>query len=291
MSRMLPESGAMKFAFHLQVGPKRWAGLTLAAEAAGFESVWLPEHLIMPVKMTGRPGSPHAGEPPISADTPGWDPFVQMAWLAAQTSTIKFGTNVFNIGLRHPIITARALVTADLVSQGRVEFGIGASWLSEEWEAMELSFETRGRRVDESIEVIRRLFTEDRIEHEGEFYRFQSVGFLPKPVHGHIPFHIGGDSPAAVKRAARLGDGWLPMAQRDPDVLRQNIARVHELRAEHGRTGPFEIALYGVRVESVDDAKAYEDMGVTRLLVTPFTNPREGVDLITRFGDEVIAKL
>src|SRR5262249_56692621 len=103
-------------------------------------------------------------------------------------------TNVFTIGLRHPFVTARALITADLVSGGRVEFGIGASWLSEEWQAMELPFGTRTRRVDESIEIIRRLFDEDVVEHEGEFFHFQPVGFQPKPVHGSIPFHIGGAS-------------------------------------------------------------------------------------------------
>jgi probable F420-dependent oxidoreductase len=281
----------IKVGFHLQVGPKRWAELTLAAEDAGFDTVWLPEHLIMPVKMSGRPGTPHEGDSPISAATPGWDPFVQMAWLAGQTSTIRFGTNVFNIGLRHPFITARALVTADLVSNGRVEFGIGASWLSEEWDAMGLPFETRGRRVDESIQIIRRLFTEEHIEHEGEFYQFQTVGFLPKPVGGSIRFHIGGDSPAAIRRAATLGDGWLPMAQREPDVVKDNLRKLHQLRAEAGRQGPFEVSLFGVRVESIDDVRRYEDLGVTRLVVTPFSNPREGVDLIKRFGEDVIAKL
>jgi len=281
----------VKIGFHLQVGPKRWAELTVAAEEAGFESVWLPEHLIMPVQMSGHPGSPHEGESPISASTPGWDPFVQMAWLAAQTSTIRFGTNVFNIGLRHPFITARALTTADLVSGGRVEFGIGASWLSQEWDAMELRFDTRGRRVDESIEIIRRLFSEDVIEHEGQFFSFGPVGFLPKPVNGSIPFHIGGDSAAAVRRAARLGDGWIPMAQRDPATLAANLAEIERLRAEVGRTGPFEVTLFGLQVQSVDDVHRYEEAGATRLLVSPFTNPREGVDLLRRFGDEVISKL
>ncbi|HLG68461.1 MAG TPA: TIGR03619 family F420-dependent LLM class oxidoreductase [Acidimicrobiales bacterium] len=281
----------MKIGFHLQVGPRRWAELVAAAEESGFESVWLPEHLVMPVHMTGRPGSPHAGEPPISASTPAWDPFVQMAWLAAQTSTIRFGTNVFNIGLRHPFVTARALVTADLVSGGRVEFGIGASWLSEEWEAMELPFGTRGRRVDESIQVIRRLFSEEVVEHDGEFFHFQAVGFLPKPVHGSIRFHIGGDSSAAMRRAARLGDGWIPMAQGDPASVAAHVAEIARLRADAGRSGPFEVTLFRVPVESVDDVRRYEEAGATRLLVVPFDNPREGADALRRFGDEIIARL
>ncbi len=245
----------------------------------------------MPVQMTGRPGSPHAGEPPISAATPAWDPYVQMAWLAAQTRTIRFGTNVFNIGLRHPFVTARALTTADLVSGGRVEFGIGASWLSEEWQAMELPFDTRGRRVDESIEIIRRLFTEDVIAHEGEFFRFQPVGFLPKPVNGSIRFHIGGDSPAALKRAARLGDGWLPMAHHEPAQVAEHVVEIERLRAGAGRTGPFEVTLFRVPIESVDDVRRYEEAGATRLLITPFTDPRQGVDLLHRFGDEIISNL
>jgi probable F420-dependent oxidoreductase len=245
----------------------------------------------MPANMSGHPGSPREGEPPISAATPAWDPFVQIAWLAAQTSTIRFGTNVFNIGLRHPFVTARALTTADLVSNGRIEFGIGASWLLEEWEAMELPFETRSRRVDESIEIIRRLFTEELIDHVGEFFAFPSVGFLPKPVQERMPFHIGGDSPAAIRRAARLGDGWLPMAQQDHEVLKANLATLHAHRAELGREGPFAVSLYGVRATSVDDVRRYEDLGVTRLLVTPFTNPREGVDALKQYGDDVIAHL
>jgi probable F420-dependent oxidoreductase len=281
----------VKIGFHLQVGPKRWAELTIAAEQAGFESVWLPEHLIMPAKMSGHPGSPREGESPISPTTPAWDPFLQIAWLAAQTSTIRFGTNVFNIGLRHPFVTARALTTADLLSNGRVEFGIGASWLLEEWEAMELPFETRGRRVDESIEIIRRLFTEELIEHEGEFFAFPAVGFLPKPVQERMPFHIGGDSPAAIRRAARLGDGWLPMAQRDHETLQANLATLHAQRAELGRDGPFEVSLFGVRATTVDEVKRYEDLGVTRLLITPFTNPREGADALKQYGDDVISHL
>jgi probable F420-dependent oxidoreductase len=262
-----------------------------AGEEAGFESVWIPEHLIMPVKMSGKPGSPHEGEPPISASTPAWDPFVQIAYLAAQTTTIRFGTNVYNIGLRHPFITARSLTTADLVSGGRVEFGVGVSWLAEEWQAMELDFHTRGKRVDESIDVIRRLFSDDVIDHDGEFYRFQPVGFLPKPVHGSIPIHVGGDSPAARRRAARLGDGWIPMAQRDLEVLEDNVAAIGRMRADFGRTGPFDVTLFGFDDPDIDTLRRLEDAGATRVIVTPYREPREAVDALGRYGEEVIAKL
>jgi probable F420-dependent oxidoreductase len=280
----------ISFGTTMMAGPRRWGDVARAAEEAGFESVWVPEHLIMPVVMTGEPNSPHEGEPPISASTPAYDPWVQIATMAAQTTTLRFGTNVYNIGLRHPFVTARSLTTVDAVSGGRIEFGIGASWLRQEWEAMELPFDSRGRRVDETIRIIQRLFTEDVVEHEGEFFHFQAVGFLPKPAQQPWPpMLIGGDSPAAMRRAARLGDGWIPM-QQTVDILPGNLKRIQDMRTEAGRTGPFQVTM-GARIDSVDDVRRYEDAGATRLLVTPFTNPRQAAEGFRRFGDEIIAKL
>jgi probable F420-dependent oxidoreductase len=280
----------ISFGTTMMAGPRRWGDVARAAEEAGFESVWVPEHLIMPVTMSGEPNSPHEGEPPISASTPAYDPWVQIATMAAQTTALRFGTNVYNIGLRHPFITARSVTTIDAVSGGRFDFGIGASWLSEEWQAMELPFDTRGRRVDETIRIIQRLFTEDVVEHEGEFFHFQPVGFLPKPVQQPWPpMLIGGDSAAAMRRAAHLGDGWIPM-QQTVETLPGNIKRIADMRAEAGRTGPLQITL-GARIASVDDVRRYEEAGATRLLVTPFTNPRQAAEGFRRFGDEIIAKL
>jgi probable F420-dependent oxidoreductase len=278
------------FGTTVMAGPRRWGDVATAAEDAGFESVWVPEHLVMPVEMTGEPNSPHEGEPPISASTPAFDPWVQMATMAAQTTTLRLGTNVYNIGLRHPIITARALTTLDAVSGGRVEFGIGSSWLRQEWEVMELPFDTRGGQVDESIQIVQRLLTEDIIEHHGEFYDFQPVGFLPKPAQSPFPpMHIGGDSPRAMRRAAELGDGWIPM-QQTLESLPVNIERIERMREDAGRSGPFQVTL-GAQVTSVDDVRRYEDAGATRLLVVPFTNPREASEGFRRFGEEIIARL
>ena len=278
------------FGTTVMAGPKRWGDVARQAEAAGFESVWVPEHLIIPVTTTGAPNSPHAGESPIASTTPAFDPWVQIATMAAQTTTVRFGTNVYNIGLRHPFVTARAVATVDVVSGGRLEFGIGASWLAQEWQAMELPFETRGRRVDEAIGIIQRLFTEDVVEHEGEFFRFQPVGFVPKPAQAPWPpMLIGGNSPAAMRRAARWGDGWIPM-QQPLEELAQNVKRIGDLRREAGRSGSFQVTTTA-RIESLDDVRRYEDAGVTRLLVMPYTNPRETAAGLQRFGDEIIARL
>lgn len=280
----------MRFGTTMMAGPRRWVETAKAAEDAGFESVWVPEHLIMPVVMTGAPNSPHAGEPPISAATPAYDPWVQIAAMAVSTSSLRFGTHVYNIGLRHPFVTARALVTVDVLSGGRVEMGVGASWLSQEWEAMELPFTTRGRRVDETIDVVRRLFTEESVTHDGEFFRFRAVGFLPKPMQRPWPpMHVGGDSPAAMRRAALRGDGWIPMRQ-SLETLPANLARIEAMRQEAGRSGPFAVTV-AAAVESLDDVRRYEDAGVTRLLVTPFTDPRRAGEGFRHFGEEIIDRL
>jgi probable F420-dependent oxidoreductase len=241
----------------------------------------------MPVKMTGEPNSPHEGEPPISAATPAFDPWIQLATMAAVTETIKFGINVYNIGLRHPIITARSLTTLDNVSGGRVVLGLGASWLRQEWEVMELDFDSRGGRIDEAIEIVHRLFTEDEIAHDGEFFRFQPVGFLPKPVQKPWPpMLIGGDSKRAMRRAAELGEGWIPMSQ-TPETLPANLARVEAMRASAGRSGPFEVTVGGGG-GSLDDCKRWRDAGATRLLAA--INPRDP-DSFKRFADDIIAKM
>ena len=115
-------------------------------------------------------------------DTPIYDAFAYLAYLAARTETLRLGTHVFNVGLRHPFTVARGVQTVDLLSKGRFEFGIGASWLEEEWRATGLDFATRGRRVDEIIEVCKRLWTEPTVTHHGEFFSFDEVVFEPKPV-------------------------------------------------------------------------------------------------------------
>lgn len=269
--------------------PSLWTDLTREADRLGYESVWMPEHLVIPVGMTG---SPHAGaeHPPIPPDVPVFDVFAYLGFLAGQTEQIHFGTQVYNIGLRHPFIVARAVATLDVVSNGRLEFGIGASWLEAEWEAVGLDFATRGRRVDESIDICRRLWSEQVVEHHGEFFDFGPVMFEPKPAHAPWPpLHIGGDGPAALRRAAQVGDGWIPM-NHTLEQIPASATRIARLREAAGRPGDVEITLGGGGT-GLDELKRSADAGVGRVLVRPWERGSEALDGIRRFAEQVLPEI
>jgi luciferase-like monooxygenase len=153
------------------MNPVGFVDATIEAERLGYESVWLPEHLVFPVEMSR---SPHPGEnvPPVPPTTPIFDCFAYLSYLAGRTERVRLGTHVYNLGLRHVFVAARAIQTLDIVSGGRAEIGVGASWLEEEWIATGLDFPSRGRRLDEAIAVCKRLWTEPEIEHHGEFFDF-----------------------------------------------------------------------------------------------------------------------
>jgi probable F420-dependent oxidoreductase len=278
----------VKFGVSLgQVNPGLWAAVTEEAEALGFESVWIPEHLVLPVSMAG---SPNAGEdhPPIPPDVKVHDALAFLAFLAGRTQRIRLGTIVYNIGLRHPFVTARAVATLDVVSGGRVEFGIGASWLEAEWDAVQLDFRTRGRRVDEVLDICRRLWDESVIEHHGEFFSFPPVMFEPKPVQRPgPPLHMGGDAPATLRRAARGGDGWIPL-NHSLEQLPAAIARLADLRAEAGNPKPVEVTL-AADIESAGDVERHREAGVDRVVVHPWRRSSEALDGLRRFADTYFA--
>jgi len=266
----------MKFGIALgALNPAFFEAAVLEAEQLGFESCWL---------MTG---SPHPGQdhPPIPPTTPVFDAFAMLAYLAARTSRIRLGTNVYLMGLRHPFVAARAVQTLDLVSRGRAEVGIGAGWLRQEWKACGLDPSTRGRRLDEALEVCRRLWTEPSVAHEGEFFRFDAVRFEPKPVQKpHPPIHVGGESDAALRRAARAGDGWIGI-EPSAETVARSVARLDALRREFGREGqPFEVTI-GAPLEHRDAVARFEDAGVHRLIVRPWRRSPEAVDRLRAFAD------
>jgi len=277
----------MKFGIALgRLHPGFFVDVTVEAERLGYESVWLPEHLVLTTQMSR---SPHPGQthPPVPPETPVYDAFAYLAYLAGRTERIRLGTHVYNVGLRHPFTTARGVQTVDILSNGRLEFGIGASWLEEEWIATQLDFATRGRRVDEAIEICKQLWTQEVVEHEGEFFTFPGVKFEPKCVQQPWPpILVGGESPAALRRAARLGDGWIGI-NHTVETARAHIEQLRTLLADEGRDDAgFQIALGG-EVSSRDDVARWEDVGVTRLIVAPWRRSREAIEGMRRFADLV----
>jgi probable F420-dependent oxidoreductase len=273
----------VKFALSLgTLNPSVWVDLTEEADRLGFDSVWIPEHLILPVTLAGSPhaGSEHA---PIPADIPVFDALGYLCFLAGRTRRIRLGTQVFNIGLRHPFVTARAVATLDVLSNGRVDFGVGASWLRQEWDAVGLDFDLRGSRVDEAIEVCRRLWSEDVVEHHGRWFDFGPVMFEPKPVQRPgPPLHVGGDGAAALRRAATVGDGWVPM-NHALDELAPALARIAELRAAAGRDGRTEVTISHA-VDSASDVARLEAAGVDRVFVRPWGRSSGAIEGIRRFA-------
>ncbi len=277
----------MKFGVALsRLNPRFHLEVTVEAERLGFESVWMADHLVFPVDGSG---SPHPGEntPPVPPSTPVFDVFGWLCFLAGKTSRIRLGTSVYLLGLRHPFTAARAVQTLDLVSGGRAEIGIGAGWLRSEWNAAGLDPRTRGRRLDEALAVCKRLWTEEVVEHRGEFFDFDPVMFEPKPVQKPWPpLHVGGESEAALRRAAFHADGWYGLVH-TPESAAQRVARLHALRAQAGREGErFEVSLGG-RPSGPDDIRRWQDAGVDRLVVSPWQRSREAVEGLRRYADLV----
>jgi probable F420-dependent oxidoreductase len=281
------EANVVKFGVALgRLNPAFFLAASVAADELGYESVWLPEHLVFTAAMSR---SPHPGEshPPVPPETPIFDAFAYLAFLAARTERVRLGTHVYNIGLRHPFVAARAVQTLDIVSGGRVEFGVGASWLEEEWIAAELDFKTRGRRVDEAIAICRLLWSEPVVSFHGEHFDFDGVVFEPKPVQRPgPPVLVGGESVAALRRAARLGDGWIGMGHTFESAGPQIERLGHELEANGRSLDGFQVCLGGP-VDSPADVERWESLGVTRLVVSPWRRSPDAVEGLGAFAARV----
>lgn len=298
----------MKFGLSLfGLSPRYYPEIAAAAEANGFESVWIPEHLVLPASMPATYPYTESGYPPIDPRTPMFDPWVVLALIAEATRTIRLATNVYVLPLRHPLVTARSVVTLDRVSGGRVTLGVGVGWLREEFEILGQDFDNRGRRMDEMMGLLRRVWDrgEDIVEHHGDFYDLPPFRFQPKPVQKPgIPIEVGGASAPALRRAGRLGDGWIAIGPDDPAVLSTKIETIQAHREAAGRDGlPFEITTGSGR--TLDAVRRSEEIGVTRVTLGPephggvLDDPslpharldvKDFVDFTARYADEVISK-
>jgi probable F420-dependent oxidoreductase len=269
---------AMRFGISLlRVNPSQWTEVAREAERLGFESVWMSDHLVLPAALSDREYPEDVL--PISPATPVFDVLVYLAALAAVTTRLRLGTYVYQLALRHPFVAARAVTTLDVVSGGRVELGIGAGWLREEWLATGCGFGDRGSRLEEALALCRRLWSDDSVAHDGRFWSFPAVAFEPKPVQRpHPPVHMGGESAAALRRAVDC-DGWIGM-HHTPESAAAVVAR---LRA--ASIGRERMPVVTVAAEpGIDDVEAWTAAGVDRLIVAPWQRSRDALDGMREFA-------
>lgn len=260
-----------------------WDDAAVLADELGYESLWLPEHLVIPAAIEGelKPGEAH---PPLDPDLPVFDVAAYLGMLAGRTSQVLLGTFVYLLGIRHPFAGARAFATIDQLSDGRAICGVGAGWLRTEWTAAGLDPSTRGARLDEAIDVTRRLWTEDRVAHRGAHWSFDEVGFAPKPVQsGGVPIHVGGESDAALRRTAERGDGWLGM-DHTPVTAAAAVERLRAACDATGRDELPEVTVLAVRPEAQDVA-AFGEAGVDRLIVVPWSSSRTALADLRGFAE------
>jgi probable F420-dependent oxidoreductase len=207
-----------------------------AAEERGFESIWVAEHVVMFDEYESAYPYAANGRFPGGGDSGLLEPLTALAFLAAVTTRIRLGTGICLVPQRNPVYTAKQVADVDVLSGGRVDFGIGVGWLREEFEAVSAPFERRGRRCDEYLMAMRSMWTEPVSEFHGELYDLRPCQVYPKPVQQpHPPIHVGGESDAALRRVAQLGQGWYSF-NRLPDQLDEPLARLDALLAEAGRS-------------------------------------------------------
>lgn len=285
----------MKFGtFITSMRPEKIAANIRKAEEIGFESAWIGEHLIMPVDFESKyPYSPD-GRFPAPLDVGFHDPMLALAYAAAVTSKIRLATGIFVVPLRNPITTAKSVASLDVLSNGRVIFGVGVGWFKEEFEIAGVgrNFDDRAPRTREYIEMMKALWTEADPVYEGRTCSIKGARFYPKPVQRpHPPIVVGGISELAMKRAVRYGDGWYAIA-RTIDEARSLISQLRQHQRSAHRERPVEITM-SLRTGhplTADEVRQLADFGVDRTLAgLPLRALDE--DELMQFRDDVIAKI
>ena len=266
--------------------------LAQAAEAAGFDSIWTIEHVLVPARYTSR--YPYSADGRMGSgleDGPIPDPLIWLAFVASATRTLKLGTAILILPQRNPVITAKAVASLDhLAGGGRVLLGIGVGWLAEEFAALGVPFEDRGRRADEYVAAMRVLWSQERASFQGRFVRFEDVYCRPLPPPRRIPIIIGGDSKTAARRAGRLGDGFFPARP----VAREILDEMRRAAEAAGRN-PADIELTVAAPTEAAEIEKLARQGVARVAVP--VSSAAGLpaqlrtpDDVLRYGKEMIAR-
>jgi len=271
---VLPNTGSL-------AAPESILAIAERAEALGFTALWTADHLVLPIdSATSYPYMRQARVRP-DARHPILDPMIVLAGVATRTKRIRLGVSVYLAALRHPIVAAKLVASLDRLSAGRVILGVGAGWIPEEYETMGIRFGERGRVLDEHIAAMRTLFEQEAPVFEGPTWRFDNLGFEPKPLQPRLPIWIGGNSAPARRRAARLGDGWHVIDVPPPD-LERGIAKLAHACDEAGRD-PAEVAV-SMRAQLIVTKDAVPDERRLAPLVGPAAQIREDLERLRAAG-------
>jgi probable F420-dependent oxidoreductase len=274
--------------------PSETVAMTTHAERLGYAGVAVPDHLFYPVE----PSTPYPysadGCPPFPLDAPWPDIWVLLGTLGALTSTIHLRTNVFILPLRHPLVVARAVGTAAVMTNGRVELGVGVGHLRDEFDALGVDFRTRGRRADEAITALRALLRPGPVSHDGDIWHIRPVYLHPAP-EAPVPIFVGGESKAALERAARLGDGYVsvPRTMEQLEALMTELTKLRDDLAPERPPLRFHVDCSDAR--SIGDYRRLADAGAEVVKVDyrhlPHATLEERLELMQEFADSVIERM
>ncbi len=303
----LPSRGEM-------ASPDNLRRLAQRAEDLSFDHVWVSDHIVIPHEVDSFYPYAADGVAPFQRDNTYFEPLAALNFLAGCTTRVKLGTHVLILPYRNPVLTAKILATLDVLSGGRLILGVGVGWMEEEFLAMGLdTYAQRGEVTNEYIQIFKELWTSERPEFHGKHYDISEVGFLPKPVQQpHPPIWIGGHTNPAIRRAATLGDGWMPIGLRppailEPEELSEKIARLRRISARAGRaedavdlvfstdcifqndTGNDRRLVSGRPEQIAADLRQYQDLGVQHFILSfPAATADEQQHAMERFSREVM---
>src|SRR5215207_8006878 len=261
------------------------------ADELGFHSIWAPEHVLLFDEYASRYPYTEDGRLRMGSDGGVLEPLNLLAFIAGATSRIRLGTGICLVPQRNPVYTAKEVATVDYLSGGRVDFGIGIGWLAEEFAALGVPWERRAQRTRAYIEVMRRLWCDPVSEYDGEFYHLPPSRQFPKPVQQpHPPVHFGGESDAALRRVADVGQGWFGYALL-PAAAAERIERLTEMLEQRGRRREDVFITVAPNVREVDEAmiEEYRRAGVDQLNVPARGRTAEAyLDYLRRLGETLI---
>ncbi len=249
------------------------------AEALGFDSLWVAEHVVLfddyrskyPYSADGRiPAAPESGI---------LEPFTTLAYLAAATTRIRLGTGIALLPQRNPVYTAKEAANVDWLSGGRLDLGVGVGWLAEEFRAVGVPWARRGERTRSYVEVMRRLWCDELSEYKDEFYELPACRQFPKPVQKpHVPIHFGGESDAALQRVADIGQGWYGF-NLEPDEFAERLGRLDAMLASNGRNRRDLLISVSPYLREMNPAKleAYRRAGADQVILVAFARDRDAI--------------